>query len=583
MRSARQKSLLILQAADDCVRPGHLSLTSHDAVAVAFWASPEFLARLERAGTRIAWALGQMARDYSNIIKQLYALARHYLKVVPLYREINPLVGWEVAIANALVIPVVAFKAHRHVLSEYSAKPRVNFLTPGDFQRAFFSISTDGGARLTISPGNGFSGRRRSPVHRLISFWRLCGEAYRDGDPARLIWTPLEVLDGCYKLRTRFWPTSSIAPGGSWFYGSYVNYTHSLGRHAVHRRTSPRWVINNYSARRGLPEGADWHYLWQFVSSDSRWAEHRQTEEEARAAIHQVPAYVDGLPLRALLSANSIICDLLSRALPQFLTEIDLMDAFLERAQPEELWVANQWGSEGFLVQLAKRRGIRVIQVQHGVLEQYYACAPIYSDRFLVWGEFWKQLVNPEARDRVEVVNPGMEVVPVERKRTAGLARVTFFTAPPDLIPFWNPSVVLWEVITLLHRLVEAGHPIIVRVHPVDRIQTWRSAWIRYAGTLPPQVRFDKGGSLKPVLRETDVAIMFFSTVFLNCLASGIPVVSLGWYPFMWREALEREGVIHFADSIEEAFQLVRELGRQSPHVPDMSHLLAPSAHPTIA
>lgn len=75
-------------------------------------------------------------------------------------------------------------------------------------------------------------------------------------------------------------------------------------------------------------------------------------------------------------------------------------------------------------------------------------------------------------------------------------------------------------------------------------------------GSLPPGLRFSKEGSLESVLRETDVAFMFFSTVFLNCVASGIPVIGLGWYPHIWQKPLEATGTVHFARSLSEAIDL---------------------------
>jgi len=578
MKAAKTNSILIFGATDDCDNLERLPLDRYDAVVLAFWSSPEFVRRLKQAGARTCWPLKKLTDHYPTLVKRQYALAQHYVTRVPSYRGINPLLGWEGSIANALMTPLVAFKLYQALLTEWGAGTEVTFLSANDFQAAFAQINMRFGSPFKLSLRKTGRNERRGPGHRLAAFWQLLQEAWWDGDMAQLVWTPFHVLDGRYRVRKRLWPAVTVRPGGTWCYSSYVNYTRILACHAAYMSEQPRWVVNNYSACKGLPQGADWHYIWQFRPIHRRQEEHRRVLEAAWASLQEVPEEVNGLPLRSLLSQNTTISSLLFRYLPQFLAEIDLMDAFLEQAQPEQLWVANQWGSEGLLVQLARDRGIPVIQVQHGSLEQYYAYAPVYSDRFLVWGDFWKQAVNPAAQDRVQVVNPGFEVVPTERRAHNRSTRVVFFTAPPDLLPFWNPSVVLWEVITLLNRLVAAGHSVTVQVHPMDRINTWRTAWIKYAGTLPASVRFDKGGSLEPVLRETDVAIMFFSTVFLNCIASGIPVVSLGWYPFMWREALEREGLIHFADSLDEAWELVLGLSSQSPSISNISRVLAPSS-----
>ncbi len=81
---------------------------------------------------------------------------------------------------------------------------------------------------------------------------------------------------------------------------------------------------------------------------------------------------------------------------------------------------------------------------------------------------------------------------------------------------------------------------------------------MRLFGGIPAHVRFDKAATLDSIMDETDIALMFFSTVYLNCMARGIPVVSLGWNPFFWREQFEREGLVQFARSIEEAYEMIQ-------------------------
>jgi hypothetical protein len=282
--------------------------------------------------------------------------------------------------------------------------------------------------------------------------------------------------------------------------------------------------------------------------------------------------------LKDIMQSSPVFEELATSIAPLVSAEVDLLRTGVETAPPREIWVANQWGSEAAVIAVGHKMGIPVTQVQHGSLEQYYGCSPIYSNRFLVWGEMWKQAVNPEEHSKVEIANPGLEVVPASRRKRTGSPRVTFFTAPVGItgVPFWNPQVARWEVIQLLTRLSDAGHRIVIRVHPADKIENWRRAWAEYGGASSAKVRFDKTSALEDVLVETDIAVMFFSTVFLNCCASGIPVVSLAWYPNMWRELLEREHLVNFADSLSQAFEMVRDLGSHPTPPADFRRVLAP-------
>jgi hypothetical protein len=202
-----------------------------------------------------------------------------------------------------------------------------------------------------------------------------------------------------------------------------------------------------------------------------------------------------------------------------------------------------------------------VTQVQHGALHRYFSVSPILSDRFLVWGSFWRNVLRAGKSANVEIVNPDVDVVPLDRDVTKAVKkRVTFLTTPLHLGLFWNPEATLREIAELVKRLEGRGHPVLIRIHPSDRVELWERSLRATLGSLPSSLRFSKDDPLESVLRETDVALMFFSTVFLDCLASGIPVIGLGWYPHIWQKPLGEMGAVRFADSIQEAVELVETL-----------------------
>jgi hypothetical protein len=70
---------------------------------------------------------------------------------------------------------------------------------------------------------------------------------------------------------------------------------------------------------------------------------------------------------------------------------------------------------------------------------------------------------------------------------------------------------------------------------------------------------------------------MYISTVLLNCVASGIPVVALGWYPTVWRRALEQASVARFADSLAQAVEALTEPAPGG-EAPSLDGLLAPAS-----
>lgn len=544
-------SILILTEHDDCTALARLALNEYAAVILAFWASPEFAAQVQHAGARVCWRLNDLVGDYAALVQRAYRLAHDFIGRVPSHRNVNPLLGSENTIANALLTPLIAADVVRALHERVPNVDTLTFLSPNDMQRAFDRMKpTRVLSKIEMT-------KRRAAGGRLGAWLTLVREAQRDHDWAKVIWTPIEVLDRRYAARQRLWQRAKVARGGILCYSSYINYSRTLAKHAHHFTAPPRWVINNHSAQIGLPAKVHAQWLWQFdglITPPSQW-------------MNEIPLPADSndLPLRAIVQSNQEIREVFERTLPLALAEVDLMEAMLDTLQPDAVWVANQWGSEAALIQLARAQRIPVIQVQHGVLEQYYACAPIYSDRFLVWGEFWKRAVNPREQAKVAVNNPGFEIGKTTYSTSNDTKpRVTFFTAPTNIALFWNPSVALWETMTLLTDLHTRGHSITVRVHPADRIEVYRRV-------LPTDVSFSKGGALEAVLNQTDVALMAFSTVFLNCLASGIPVIGTGWYPFIWQMPLNAGGYMRFADSLAQAHAFLAS----PPSIPALNDLLA--------
>jgi hypothetical protein len=318
-----------------------------------------------------------------------------------------------------------------------------------------------------------------------------------------------------------------------------------------------QWITNNSSGRGSLTPGCRPIALSSFgpLAGGRR---HDSVINELRGHLLAAPSGVPAMALGDLLPILPELSHFLERELPVLLAEADLFDSFLERVRPSQVWVANQWGSEGTLIRVAQTKGIPVTQVQHALLEPSYLFAPIYSDRFLAWGRFWRDSLPDLERAKAEIVCPPFEVA--ERPLGQAGEAVTFFTAPTERRPLWNGTAAQREALAVLQGL-GAACPVMVRVHPADSILTWQQAWQRLTGAVGANVTFDKGGELQRVLPRTRTALMYLSTVLMNCLASEVPMVSLGWYPTLWRERLEKMSAVNFADSIVQASAALTNIG----------------------
>jgi hypothetical protein len=536
-----------------------------------FWAAPDLTPSHGRHWIGLAELVGG---EYEATIRRAYALAHALAGATPAYGDTRPLIAWESHLADLLLRRLLIVGALDALAARLRRGTELVVSRPGTIAGVMARWNAARGEPFRISVRDAPTRVRPRWVDRMVRLGRLVREARRDGDWRRAIWQPLEVLDDTYRWRSHLWPALHGRTGGLWRYTSYLNYTRVLARHG----TNARWLSNSYSGAVGAPPGQR-AWLWQFNSHAPRDPEIRGRAVDATAEFVRAELPVEnGLGLRELLEGDEELDYLLERVLPVAVAEVDLLYGFVERARPDEIWVANQWGSEGNVLAVARACSIRTVQVQHGALEQHYTSAPLYGDRFLVWGEFWRQCVPQTLRSHVDVVNPGFEIAPASSRLAAARPRLTFFSAPADDAPFWHPSVVRAEVIEILQRLLDAGWVATIRVHPRDSIDLWERTWQRERGGTPSGLRFDKGGSLDELLRETDVALMALSTTFLNCIASGIPVVALAWYPHLWLEPLERQGVLVCARSIAEAVERIEAARRGGRQAAAIERFLAP--HP---
>lgn len=542
------KRVLVLSESDDCSNPAALPLADFDVVVPAFWASPEFAARLVEHGARVCLRLNDFVPTYMPLMERAYRLGHQVAASAPRYREVNPLQAWENVIANALLVPLVMTELEKGLRERVGAETEIVFLTRNDMQRAFETIRQKGtGAGTTRVLWDRETFKQHDAGGRLVTWLKLVSEARRDGDWQNVVAVPVETLDAQYAWRTRLRAHANKHHSEDLFYSSYVNYSRVLAKHAAARNLTPQWVVNSHSARKGLPRGAQVSNLWAYGAP--RIAEHQAILTETAKVFANAPQDADGFPLRAALAASGEVRETLTRVLPRLLAEIDLMHACLEEIQPARVWVANQWGGEGCMLQVAHAQQVPVTQVQHGFLEIFYTCAPIYSEKFLVWNAFWQGVVAEAARPQVQVFDPNP--APAQTNAAQQEAQtVTYFSAPPQVILWWNPSVVVWETVTLLDALMARGCRVTLRAHPMDRLEAYTGMWMDKDGTLPAALTLDKGTPLEPLLERTARAVMYFSTVLMDCQAHGIPVSGTGWCPLLYWRQLERTGAIKYYDSI---------------------------------
>jgi hypothetical protein len=73
------------------------------------------------------------------------------------------------------------------------------------------------------------------------------------------------------------------------------------------------------------------------------------------------------------------------------------------------------------------------------------------------------------------------------------------------------------------------------------------------------EVIYSQGSSAEEVLARSCVAVLYFSTMFLDCLRHGIPIISFAWHWFPNKRHYEEEGIFNFAGSLRHLEELIKK------------------------
>jgi hypothetical protein len=72
------------------------------------------------------------------------------------------------------------------------------------------------------------------------------------------------------------------------------------------------------------------------------------------------------------------------------------------------------------------------------------------------------------------------------------------------------------------------------------------------------EVVYSQGMGVEEVLATSSVAVLYFSTMFLDCLRHRIPIVSFGWHWFPNKSHFEAEEIFHFARDLAHLELLIK-------------------------
>jgi hypothetical protein len=351
-----------------------------------------------------------------------------------------------------------------------------------------------------------------------------------------------------------------ILPNEWWYYSTFYTFT-KIGL-AYERALGKQFRF--LTELRGTAEiplkdaGRDWDDLYSFAERGDTPSQRDIERARKQLRDHLDSAKAQDEIAKTLLVRSGEVKEFFARLLPLTLLQTRALKRFLAKAKPQLIVVGNEaW--EGCLLQLARAQAVPTIIVQHGILGDFYQLTEHSGDVLVVRGEFWKEFLSEESQRRSMVLNCDPPGTKAEQKNhgTDLLFAVTEYKSQA----FWHSADLVDMLAAAASAAFEAKRRLVIRTHPRDSAKSYRQALDRICSELKisPEIIFSSGPGLEEAIHNSAVVLLYFSTVFLDCLRLGVPVVSPDWHDFAFKDMVRKHGVFHFARDLRDLRNLLSE------------------------
>lgn len=351
--------------------------------------------------------------------------------------------------------------------------------------------------------------------------------------------------------------------GGIWCYSTAYNYTKIALQYEPYLPQKLNFLVEDpgTGGKRLREAGREsyWLYAWSRASDIPSPSEVRSVGARISAAVAGVELTAEEGALRTVLLNSEWWHHLLTRRLAFVLFNNRALHRWRQAVRPEMIVVGNA-GDERVLLMRESAEPVPVVLLQHGIMHWTYAVTDEPVDVFLLRGPFFQRSVNEKLRRKTVVHNfpeagTGSQPGNTERKD------ILFITTPYD-VPVLFHRGDLRDILGSLLRVAHSTHRrLMIRVHPNETISAYEQAVaeLQHEFGWQAEVGYSQGPGADEVLARSCLAVLHFSTMFLDCLRHGIPIVSFGWHWFPNKRQFEEEGIFHFAPDLRGFENLVRQ------------------------
>jgi hypothetical protein len=280
---------------------------------------------------------------------------------------------------------------------------------------------------------------------------------------------------------------------------------------------------------------------------------------QIRAAVSAVPLSETENILRAVFLKTEWWQLFLKRWLAFLSFNSRVLQRWYESVAPEMILVGNAAFERALLLH-ENVRPVPVVMLQHGIMHWVYGVTDEPVDVFLLRGQFFRRVISDNLRRKTVILNFAEEKPEILPQKTANARdSILFITTPYDVPELFHPAD-LRDVLRSLVRVSEAtGRRLVIRVHPLEKVSFYQQtmAELEHELELHADVSYSQGPGAEEVLARSCVAVLHFSTMFLDCLRHRIPIVAFGWHWIVYKWHFEEAGVFNFASDLKHFERLV--------------------------
>lgn len=371
--------------------------------------------------------------------------------------------------------------------------------------------------------------------------------------------------------------------GGIWFYSTAYNYTRIALEYCEYFPRKLNFLVEDpATAGKALSEiGRDSYtlYAWARASDIPSHAEVGRIGKSITEAVASLSLANDEAVLRNVLLKSEWWDHFVKRLLSFLIFHERAIRRWCDAIRPEMLVVGNS-GWERALLESDPAKQVPSVLLQHGIMHWVYAVADQPVTYFLVRGKFFQNAVNDRLRQKTILCNYPQKIGATSLAESSRRG-ILFITMPYRIAPLFHQA----DLHDILSCLLRASHrlqrPLFIRVHPLERISWYQKLVSEIQEHLGfcCEVVYSQGPGVEDILARSCVAILYFSTMFLDCLSHGIPIVSPDWHWFPNKSHFREAEIFNFASDLRHLEHLVAEGtdGRLAPRSGCLDEFLAPA------